>query len=535
MAESKSVLAEMFHTFEELWLKTVADMESWYPVRRKITIILLAAWIVLTSPVTLLVILLFSVYKLIVVGLAKMLRPDLSSPVPGPSNILSQDYGMSKSSKFNILTMLVLDGDITISQVRTAFQTRVLNKRMGNGEREYPELCQYWTNYLGYFFWKTEKNFSLQSHVRMYDYRNPQSLERVNEKELKGLIADVLSQPWKDGCSPWEILMLPNYFDSVIDRPQTVLMFRIHHGMGDGQSIMRLTFNDLAQVQPQIPSPSNGPKFTLSEKIFAISTLPFRLFYDMAEMAYESTENVWGKLELGDPHKNRQYHVCLTSQRYPVDMIKAIKNKHNVSFISVVCAAICGGIRRLLLEGNCEVPRRFSCGAAYPLPNHPKTRLLNHAFLLFTKWPFGLESREERLQNIFNSMHKSKFYTGVIISNVIIKVLDVLPNVLQWLITNNSRATIAASFFPGPEKPFQYLDCTPTDILFTVGLPAGKWGIFCTSLSLFGKQRFVINMDKKFFPSEVLFEKLDEYIAQEIFALHNSPEKFKSVKNKKID
>ena len=102
------------------------------------------------------------------------------------------------------------------------------------GELMYEELEQSWTRFLGYAFFKNEKNFDLSNHIGVYDRAGDSNLTSpCTEKELMRIVAGLSSKPWRRDVSPWELLLVPNYAEEGSSTAKTVFILRIHHAMAD--------------------------------------------------------------------------------------------------------------------------------------------------------------------------------------------------------------------------------------------------------------------------------------------------------------
>ena len=262
----------------------------------------------------------------------------------------------------------MLDAPVTLGQVRSTFHDRILCCANKNGQLVYPELKQRKETYLNYSFWKEDENFDLNNHVRTYDYHGgelwlPEKF--VTETNLERVTGGLLAQPWKKGQSPWELLVIHSYGER---GNGTVLLFRLHHSMGDGFSIskllQRLGDNDnMKTLEPTFP------KLTITQRCLAGLTLPFRALYYIAVQILENsdTPHSW---HLTHREMSRQYNTCFV-QPVAVETVKQIKNKYGVNYNAVLGAVTLAGIRKLMEDGGQEVPPTLGVFVPIPLPSHP--------------------------------------------------------------------------------------------------------------------------------------------------------------------
>ena len=222
-------------------------------------------------------------------------------------------------------------------------------------------------------FWKWDKNFSLNHHIRVYDNQEPELKlpEVCTEEDLKRVTGGLISRPFPEGRSPWEILLIPKYRagDNESGKEQTVIVFRIHHAMADGYSILKMLLKLFNVEGSKVPKP-NFPKLSLWQRLVRVLVFPFRLPFDIAsQMVVDSFDgnNCWHLL---DTKLTRQYHTFFSDQ-VPVEQIKEIKNKYEIGYNAAVYSIAAGGVRRLMQEAGQKVPKNLSCFVPFPLPKHP--------------------------------------------------------------------------------------------------------------------------------------------------------------------
>ena len=195
--------------------------------------------------------------------------------------------------------------------------------------------------------------------------------EVCTEEDLKRVTGDLISKPFAQGRSPWEIMIIPKYRASNNDtgKDQMVIVFRIHHAMADGYSILKMMLKLFNMEGSKVPRP-NFPTLSTWQKIVRALVLPLRLPFDIAsQFIVDSVDgtNCWHLL---DTKLTRQYHSFFSDQ-VPVDRIKEIKNKYGIGYNAAVYAVAAGGIRRLMQEAGQKLPSSLSCFVPFPLPKHP--------------------------------------------------------------------------------------------------------------------------------------------------------------------
>lgn len=315
-------------------------------------------------------------YRFLVWGLAKVIRPNLTSFITGLSSVFMLDS--YEKPTLNLVSIKIIHGRIELEQMRDLMQKRLIEKRDESGAYVYSRLFQCAANFMGYSFWQKDNNFSINNHVRLYDYT--QEDLRVPspcfEEDLRRIMGGLLAAPWKDGHSPWEFLLIHNYRPEGDTSPEVekmALVCRFHHGIGDGHSSSKLlTDMGLSYTPAAMPTPIKKP---LWAAVLLPLIYPFKFCYDLADnylMSVDS-DNPWHRQGV---KLSKTYFTSFTKP-IPVSLVKEIKNKHGVSYISVLYAAVGGGISRIMAQAGQKPPKFMACLNPVPKPDHPGG-MINH-------------------------------------------------------------------------------------------------------------------------------------------------------------
>ena len=155
----------------------------------------------------------------------------------------------------------------------------------------------------------------------------------------------------------------------------TLVIFRVHHGLGDGYSFLNVFLRDLAQYKGNLAKPVSV-RLTRIERMIAILISPVKMSYDLAELCVDAYDfdNCWRVKR--EAKLSRQYYTSI-SKPIETQRMKDIKNKYGVNYISVILAALAGTIRKVMEDAEQSVPKRIAVTVPMPLPNHPGG-LVNH-------------------------------------------------------------------------------------------------------------------------------------------------------------
>ncbi|CAG7734678.1 unnamed protein product [Allacma fusca] len=449
-------------------------------------------------------------YRTFVLLLAKLLKPNLVNFVSGLSCLFSVDD--LRNPRASLVNFCVLDGEIPLSKFKQLCSERVLElKNPKTSSYIYSKLRQSWTSFGGYTFWKWDPDFSIDNHVRAYDYKEEHLRlgETSDEDDLRRIMAGLNTVPWKPNRSPWEFLLIFNYKPTPDSKPQMVFVIRRHHILGDGYSslgVIRHLFQ--AELPLAMPSVKEVPLWL---KVLSPIVLPFKVPYDFAANLIDSVDfgNDW--------HKTTEYadYEASFTGRISVAKVKEIKTKYKVSFMAVIFSAACGGIKRIMEEAGQTVPKSLGCVIPVPKPKHPGG-LCNHMFLVFTKWPIKIESPSERLRKIQDNINDLQFSTAPIALDMILGACGMMPAFFINFIGSFMSCTLVSTIFPGTLKPVFFEGLEVTDHFSGGGTLRSPIGASIVVVGAYENQRIVINIHKKVFPQQEIFRKLGPYIEDEL-------------------
>jgi hypothetical protein len=168
--------------------------------------VLLSLALILFSPFILLISLPIFLCRLVVKFSAPIFRSDLGKMLQTRGQLFAVD-GMFTEPKCNILSSFVLEGDVDIEEVKAKLLGSVLERKTADGLKpRYPEFMQYLVKWGGYFFWKDDKEFKLERHIKVMDTGGD-----VTEEEMRAIGCTLLQNKWEEGHPLWECFMVKNY------------------------------------------------------------------------------------------------------------------------------------------------------------------------------------------------------------------------------------------------------------------------------------------------------------------------------------
>jgi hypothetical protein len=305
---------------------------------------------------------------------SKVVKPQLGKILNFRSSLFATDDIYNKP-RAPLISVNFLEGVLGLEDFRTRFLTRIIQGKNLNGELTHPELQQYISTWMGFYFWKWDRAFNIQKHIREYD--GPVKFDVFTEQVAAEISADIVAQPFVRHQSPWEIFVFPNgrvESDGKPEVPQSAIMIRIHHAAADGYSILKL-LSDVGGDKSMSTAQPSYRKKSMCRQILEGITLIFRLPYDATSTVVRGMDPM-SQFHLPEAKLSRKQNAAFT-QRIPLSYIKEIKDAYKVSFAGIVISALAGALRSLMEERGVKVPEYVSLVTPMPFPGHPN-KLRNH-------------------------------------------------------------------------------------------------------------------------------------------------------------
>ncbi|CAG7716992.1 unnamed protein product, partial [Allacma fusca] len=428
------------------------------------------------------------------------------------------------------------DRNTEITALRETLYETVFMRKLPNGVLADPEYQQYYSKYLGFLFWKWDRNFDRNYHIRPYfdsEHTSEGKLRITSENEFRQIIKTLTWAPFKAKTSPWECLLINNLQlndpapDEKATFPLSVLIFRMHHGLCDGFSILHALMQELGKISMKTAVKPHYARKSFWRQMVEICTFPVLAPYQFSKTMVDAYDvNDWHRGTQGTSSK--PFNASFT-HRIPTQLIKEVKDRHGVSFTAVVMSTIMGGIRNSMIRQGLKVPRKMSAAIPVPLPNHPH-KLRNHWVFTFLKLPIGIEDPLKRLQKIEGNIMKLKHSLVPAFSFSIIPIVGATFPCLMKIFNKNSFSTILISNFPGPNISDDWGFFTTKegrhnviDMNFIAGMGSGNVGVGLFMLSYKDGVRIITEVDGSLLPDDTSVELLNEEILKEINYLRIAP------------
>jgi len=330
---------------------------------KKLVRVIFTIGAVLFSPLALVLLLPIYLHRVLATKLAKLFRPEFGKILTTLSTNFSNDRLYTHSECFSIV-IHTIKGHLPVSNLQNLFVTRALDSWLPDGSLRYPELKQYPYKWMGFYFWKPESDFNIQEHI----YQLPQKHdEHLTRQDIRKIVQDLHAKPFAVDKSPWEGLLA--YSNHPVEGKQSFFLMKMHHGMADGFSIMKLLVDQLSQNDT---SSNAKPKYyqrSLLENIIYWSAFPIRAIYEFSSTAMDV---LLEKSPWHAPRKNRTYSVVGMGKPIAISRVKAVKDKFGVTFTSVVQGLCSLTMKSYMTTQKIPIPEKTICILPFPMSGHPQ-------------------------------------------------------------------------------------------------------------------------------------------------------------------
>lgn len=361
--------------------KLLSDFNSTYKhskllknVLKQIKLITLTYLYLIAFPTIVICCIPIYVFRFFVSQCKKVLRPDLHRLVHTRSIVLGVD-GFPHKPTWNLVVWLTQDAILDLNKFAAEFNEEYVHKKEPSGELAYPEYQQHLEKWLGFYFWRWDSSFDIKNHIRKYDGKYKDE-ETIDDTTLLQIIKEQTWKGWNPKRSPWEFLQIPNYkgTDDSDGVQKSILIFRIHHVLGDGYFILKLLMEDISGISCQKAAQPKYIQRSGWNKLLHAVLFWIRGPYQFVSMMCEAKDtNPW---HIPEEQLTRPMNAALT-RKIPLSYVKGIKNSHQVTFTALINAAVSGGIRSMMIEQGIQEPQDIHQAVAVPLPGHPQ-KLRNH-------------------------------------------------------------------------------------------------------------------------------------------------------------
>lgn len=321
--------------------------------------------------------------------------------------------------------------------------------------------------------WEPDPHFDVRNHVLRHKLRPP-----GDDTQLVTLVGRLFAQPLDRDRPLWEVHQIDGYRGE-----RSVLFSKVHHCMVDGVSGVELMFvlfdpspkpapvtrPENPPAIPPLPGPSVQVVRALTEApamirerardLLDVLRDPQRALGEMRQAAEAMGE--LARLVLAPaPTTPFNGHVSVLRRvfwvTFPLNAVKAIKNRLGGTVNDVVLALITGALRAYL-EDHGEQPDRTELRAMVPVSVRPKQEqkaLGNRVSAMMAPLPIGIFDPIERLRQVRGAMAQLKQSGEVGRMTRMLELMNLLPPLLQkplgWMQIQAAPVNTICTNVPGP-------------------------------------------------------------------------------------
>ncbi|CAL8122516.1 unnamed protein product [Orchesella dallaii] len=452
------------------------------------------------------------ILRLILIRISKVLRPDLENIVSATGNLFVADLFSRNSPRCVIVVPIVIEGFHTDDEFR---------RRIGDmaNSKNYKEFKHYITHWNGFAFWTADRSFDVKNHVKFHESENKTAID----KDVSLLVERLLNKQFHPRRSPWEVYIIRNYEDPELKRgDKSVLVMRFHHSLADGYSILYAIIEGMLQSpisSVPLPEPNYVKRSNFDQFLFTLS-LPFRLVYDATHyFGKQVSQSPWNIPD----EKKKWKQLYGKSKHIPIERIKEIKTELNVSFTSVLLAAVSGSIARSFRSKRimCSDSTSISCFIPLPLPGHP-SGLKNHV----TGAQISLPLQDDlnpivRIRMCEELLQQQKSSTIPLLLHFLAQSLGLHFSSVSSFLTSNRVNAIGLTNFPAGNRDIKtgFGDEKVLAVDLAAGGLTGVTGVTFMAISYVDHIRFAVTAESAVMSREDV-ENLLQYVCDEIDLLH---------------
>ncbi|CAL8149345.1 unnamed protein product [Orchesella dallaii] len=344
----------------------------------------------------------FYVFGRVVHKLAKTFRPNLI-PINKVDAVLAFGPSNSPSSKVYTTQVWKVKGKVELEAFRNHFYQCFLANE--EDRKKYLNLYFHFVEYFGYIFKKRVESIDLNFHIREFKLENGTTVEKfVGPWMVSNHIIDSESGIERPS---WEIKIIPDARfkndDENICEGRTAIVFKLHHGICDGYTIVHLAGKLAGQEAPYLFREVE-PKFL--EKVKYTLQMPYLMTSKWMDVYKYRSESIVKEC--------KEENWLISFITLDLETVKQIRRVTNTHFVSVLMSIQIGALKKLLQEIKPDLPNtnKTYIGHSMGWPDHPVVKngggMTNHLTLNIIRSSFGITDPLERLLDLDNYFRDTK-------------------------------------------------------------------------------------------------------------------------------
>lgn len=391
--------------------------------------------------------------------------------MPGLDALMATD---STENRLVINSLLKMKGDLNLDLVKKLTLQRMVDAKNDYGGKAFPKLTMFPNQLLHRDVWMEELNFNIDDHIFIHETKAPK-----DKRKLGTFIGDLCSSPLPSAKSPWQLVYLRS------EDPKDdfyFLLFRVHHAIADGVSLVRMVVTKMADKVPAIAEVRRfGTRNKWKKYLTAAIVGPSML---LKRLAWPADHSILHGQKLSGQK------IVAWSDAIELDLIKRMKTATQTTVNDVLMACLAGAFRSYFQKHQSSPPKDVSAYIPVDLrPPKGKIVLDNQFGLVFLHLPLDSESCLDTLKSTRDRMNAVKSSPEPLINTLTVRYLNArMPKwlcsvFLTWMAR---KCTMILSNVPGPSEKLTIAGDTIDEIMFW---PPGRnnvgkyWFVFTCKLN----------------------------------------------------
>ena len=350
--------------------------------------------------------------------------------------------------------------------------------------------------------WQEGEKFALSHHLHLVELPAP-----ADENALEELVGDLLSTPLDHSQPLWQIHFLEGYNGG------SALIYRVHHAVGDGLSLIRILLEMAGGAQPaETPLHQGVERLVQPARVLELaetSGFGARILTRLITTRSDRESVFRGKLGV-----NKK---VAWSEPVPLDRIESVTNRLGAKIHDGLLSSIAGGLGFYLRQRGAET-EGLCLRAVTPINlRPPEAPVLGNRFgMIFVDLPVGIEDAESRLAAVAESLarlHESP--ASVVLFGALpdpgMTTSELEERALRLL---GKKATAVVTHVAGPRGPIHLCGREVDDLLHWVPM-AGALGLGLSLVSYNSRVQLGVTTDAGLVPDpEVIVAGFEESLEQ---------------------
>jgi diacylglycerol O-acyltransferase len=379
--------------------------------------------------------------------------------------------------------------------------------------------------------WREHERFDVDAHVCESALPEP-----GDEAALNAMIGETMSKPLDPQQPLWELHVIHGLRD--VQGARAAVLTRVHHALGDGiaQMLLLLSLTDIepnssranplrelftmdARARPQDLKAArrfihevmpHGMKLLLRGDLRQLEDHRHQPDLGRQARRLAGASRSLASLLLRRPDVSTVLRGSLgvgkraaCSTALPLDRVHAISHELGVTIHDLLLTALCGGLRRYLLDRR-ESPEGVELRAAVPINLRglaEMAKLGNRFGLLFLTLPIHLSEPDERLAELRRRMLALEHSAEPLVTYAVLDLIGHTPKLFEELVLDYfaRRVSLVVTNVPGPERPLWLAGQKLAGMMFWVP-QSGRVGLGVSICSYAGHVRLGIASDAGLIP-----------------------------------